>query len=162
MTERKPIDGGRRAFLKTAAAMTATLLAPGVTLYAMGEAAAAETAPASSKVRWGLLIDASKCKEGCSACITACSKAFGWESTGHPETDPQWVRKVTAKDPRTGAGFSVPVMCQHCANRALRGCLPYRRFVQTRGRHRAGGPPHLHRLPLLHDGLPLQGAVLRA
>ena len=84
MTEGKPIDGGRRAFLKSAAAVTATLLAPGVTLYATSEAVAAETAPASSKMRWGLLIDASKCKDGCSACIDACSKAFGWKSTGHP------------------------------------------------------------------------------
>ena len=36
---------------------------------------------------------------------------------------------------------------------ALRRCLPDRRLVQARGRHRAGGQAHLHRLPLLHDGL---------
>ncbi|MBT3071993.1 4Fe-4S dicluster domain-containing protein [Rhodomicrobium sp. Az07] len=112
----KATDESRRTFLRSAAGMAATLLAPGVTLYAMGDAAAAETAPASAKVRWGLLIDAARCKDGCSACIDACSAAFGWKDTGHPETDPQWVRKVSAKNPETGAGFSVPVMCQHCAN----------------------------------------------
>ncbi len=116
MTEGKPIDTGKRAFLKSAAALTATLLAPGVTLYAMSEAAANETAPASSKVRWALLIDASKCKEGCSICVDACSDAFGWKNTGHPETDSQWIRKVNAKSPNSGMAFSVPVMCQHCAN----------------------------------------------
>ncbi|MCK7502193.1 MAG: hypothetical protein MZW92_78985 [Comamonadaceae bacterium] len=45
---------------------------------------------------------------------------------------------------------------------ALRRRLPHRRLVQARRRHRAGRPAHLHRLPLLHDGLPLQGAFLRA
>ena len=44
---------------------------------------------------------------------------------------------------------------------ALRRCLPDRRLVQARRRHRAGRQAHLHRLPLLHDGLPLQGALLR-
>ena len=118
--ENGAVDKGRRGFLAgTAAAVAAAVLAPGVTLYAFGGAAAAEsvpTAPASAKVRWGLLIDAGKCKDDCSACIAACSGAYGWKSTGHPQTDPQWIRKVSAKDPQTGAGFSVPVMCQHCAN----------------------------------------------
>ncbi|ADP69869.1 4Fe-4S ferredoxin iron-sulfur binding domain-containing protein [Rhodomicrobium vannielii ATCC 17100] len=117
MTEDKSVDEGRRGFLISSVAVATTFLAPGVTLYALGgDAAAAETAPASAKVRWGLLIDAAKCGDGCSACIDACSRAHGWQSTGHPETDPQWVRKITATDPKTGAGFSAPVMCQHCAN----------------------------------------------
>jgi tetrathionate reductase subunit B len=108
----------RRGFLLSTAALAVTMLAPGVTLYAMGgEAEAATPAqPVSSKVRWGLLIDASKCEDGCTLCVDACSSAWGWKSTGHPETDPQWIRKVSVKDPKTGAGFSVPVMCQHCAN----------------------------------------------
>jgi tetrathionate reductase subunit B len=116
MSGTENVKSGRRAFLKGAAAVTATLLAPGVTLYAAGEAAAAETAPASARVRWGLLIDASKCREGCSVCVDACSNAFGWTNTGHPGTDAQWIRKVNAKDPKSGMAFSVPVMCQHCAN----------------------------------------------
>jgi tetrathionate reductase subunit B len=115
MSEESAIDNGRRAFLKGAAGLAATLLAPGVTLYAF-DAAAAETAPASPKVRWGLLIDASKCKDGCKACVDACSAAHGWKGAGQSETDPQWIRKVSAKDPKTGSGFSVPVMCQHCAD----------------------------------------------
>jgi tetrathionate reductase subunit B len=116
MSEAENPDCGRRSFLKSAAGFAATLLAPGVTLYAFAEAAAAETAPASSKVRWGLLIDAGKCKDGCNACVDACAKAYGWKGSGRPDTDPQWIRKVSAKNPKSGAGFSVPVMCQHCAN----------------------------------------------
>jgi len=108
----------RRGFLQSTAALAVAMLAPGVTLYAMaGEAeAASPTPPVSSKVRWGLLIDASKCQDGCTACVDACSKAYGWKSTSHPQTDPQWIRKVSVKDSKSGAGFSVPVMCQHCAN----------------------------------------------
>ena len=95
--------------------MTATLLAPGVTLYAMGEAAAAKTAPASSKVRWGLLIDASKCKEGCSACIMPALKP----SAGKAPAIPRRTRNGCARLPRKTrepARVLRPVMCQHCAN----------------------------------------------
>lgn len=108
----------RRNFLLSTAALAATMLAPGVTLYAMsgGAEAAGPTPPVSSKVRWGLLIDAGKCQDGCAACVDACSKAYGWKSTGHPETDPQWIRKLSVKDPKSGSSFSLPMMCQHCAN----------------------------------------------
>ncbi|MGO9484972.1 MAG: sulfate reduction electron transfer complex DsrMKJOP subunit DsrO [Rhodomicrobium sp.] len=112
-------DGtSRRGFLLSTAALAATIVAPGVTLYAMGgqAEAAGPTPPVSSKVRWGLLVDASKCEDGCNDCVAACSTTFGWKSTGHPATDPQWIRKLSVKDPRTGAHFSLPMMCQHCAN----------------------------------------------
>ena len=116
----------RRGFLLNTAAIASAMLAPGVTLYAMGgEAeAAGPTPPVSSKVRWGLLIDASKCKEGCNDCVGACSSTYGWKGTGHPETDPQWIRKVSVKDPNSGAHFSLPVMCQHCANAACVDVCP--------------------------------------
>ena len=104
----------RRDFLKGATAFAATILAPGITLYSIG--GEAEAAPASSSVRWGLLIDAGKCTEDCTACVSACSKAYGWGDTGHPATDPQWIRKVSVSNPETGFAFSAPVMCQHCAN----------------------------------------------
>ncbi len=111
------LDTNRRGFLLGTAGLAATMLAPGVMLYAMGsEAKAGQTAPASSKVRWGMLIDASKCDDGCSACVHACSAAYGWKSTDPSATDPQWIRKVNVKDPKTGSHFSLPVMCQHCTN----------------------------------------------
>lgn len=113
----------RRNFLKGAATLAVSTLAPGVTLIAMGESAqAAITGPASSKVRWGMLVDASKCTSDCTACVTACSSANGWKANT-PETDPhrasvepQWIRKVDVKNPTTGKAFSAPVMCQHCTN----------------------------------------------
>ena len=70
--------------------------------------------PASAAQRWGLLIDADQCAEGCDACVAACGKENGFHSTGHPESDPQWIRKVELKDMQTGHTATLPVMCQHC------------------------------------------------
>jgi molybdopterin-containing oxidoreductase family iron-sulfur binding subunit len=112
------VDDARRAFLRGAAASTAMTLAAGVTLYSFGAEPAAARAPGekvTSKVRWGLLIDASKCGDGCNACVTACQTEHGWRDTGHLETDAQWIRKLTVKNPKDGATFSLPMMCQHCA-----------------------------------------------
>ncbi len=112
------VDNARRTFLRGAAALTVTTLATGVTLYGFGPEPAAARAPgekATAKVRWGLLIDASKCSDGCTACVSACQSENGWHDTGHPTTDAQWIRKLTVKDPKNGATFSLPMMCQHCA-----------------------------------------------
>ena len=100
----------RRSFLT---GVTATALgiavAPGVYLRT-AEAAA------SSKVRWGLLVDVNKCDKGCTDCVTACHTEAGLKDNGRPATDPQWIRKVDLKDPKTGKETSLPVMCQHCAH----------------------------------------------
>jgi molybdopterin-containing oxidoreductase family iron-sulfur binding subunit len=108
------VDAGRRDFLAGLGGAAATVLAPGVTLFAYGSDPA-EAAGADPKKRWGLLVDVSKCPDGCTACVTACSEENGWKTTGHPATDPQWIRKVTLRDPKSGVTKSAPVMCQHCA-----------------------------------------------
>lgn len=102
----------RRDVLRSGAAMATLTLAPGVTLMAFG-GSQAHGAPHAGK-RWGLLIDASKCDPDCTACITACQDENGWKGHGNPETDVQWIRKVTLKDKSTGRKTSLPVMCQHC------------------------------------------------
>ena len=114
-SEAEPVDAGRRRVLAGAAAAAAvTVLAPGVMLYAYGTAPAG-AAGADPQKRWGLLVDVSKCPDGCTACVTACSEENGWKTTGRPATDPQWIRKVTVRDPKSGVTRSAPVMCQHCA-----------------------------------------------
>jgi tetrathionate reductase subunit B len=112
------IDDSRREFLRGVAATTVTTLAAGVTLYSFGAEPSAARAPGekvASKVRWGLLIDASRCSDGCNACVTACQTENGWRDTGQSETDAQWIRKLTVTNPKNGASFSLPMMCQHCA-----------------------------------------------
>ncbi len=137
MSARGPSEAlSRRRFLrstaKAAAGTAAIVLAPGVTLTLFGGAddAAARPPgqPASSQVRWGLLIDVSKCGDGCTACVTACNTENGLRPaggpTGRPATDAQWIRTVTVRDPKTGAKRSVPVMCQHCAKPACVDVCP--------------------------------------
>jgi len=107
-------DAGRRRFL-TGAAMSTLLLAPGVSLITYGSGSGRDAAAgASSRVRWGLLIDTNKCADSCDVCVTACSDFNGWKNRGRP-TDPQWIRKVTLSDPASGVTRSLPMLCQHCA-----------------------------------------------
>ncbi len=108
-----PVDTARRQFMKSGAAMVTLTLAPGVTVMAYGGSAAADANPAT---RWGLLIDVNKCSKDCNECVTACSVENGWQDTGNPETDAQWIRKVELKNPMTGLEQSLAVMCQHCEN----------------------------------------------
>lgn len=108
----KGAELSRRDFLRSGAAVATTTLAPGVTLIAFGGSEAQARADAGK--RWGLLIDANKCSADCSACVSACSDENGWTGHGNPETDAQWIRKVTLKNTATGHETSMPVMCQHC------------------------------------------------
>jgi molybdopterin-containing oxidoreductase family iron-sulfur binding subunit len=104
--------GGRRKFLGLAAAgMGGVLLAPGIHLIEVAQAA---TPGASAKVRWGLLIDLSKCESGCTECVSACNTENGLDPRPSP-TSAQWIRKVEIKEIKTGRTASLPVMCQHCA-----------------------------------------------
>ena len=108
-------DGlSRRGFLAiSAAALGGVMLAPGIRLIEVAGARAPEQG-VSKQVRWGLLIDTSKCAPGCDDCVKACATENGIKGTGHPRTDSQWIRKVELKDLRSGRTHSVPVMCQHC------------------------------------------------
>lgn len=109
------VDNSRRKFIAAGVAGTAGLvLAPGVTLLDMANARPAGE-PASSAKRWGMLIDSTKCATGCNDCVSACGKENGFGSTGHPETDAQWIRKIELKEVKTGKSHSLPMMCQHCA-----------------------------------------------
>lgn len=118
MTEKQM---NRRGLLQAVAGLAVLTLSPGVTLIAMPGEAKAMPGEAkagggvSSAKRWGMLIDAGKCSDGCTACVDACATENGWKTNGDPQVESQWVRKVTIRDKTTGAERSMPVMCQHCA-----------------------------------------------
>ncbi|MGA9163717.1 MAG: 4Fe-4S dicluster domain-containing protein [Thiobacillus sp.] len=104
----------RRDFLSLAGvAAAAAALGPGLNLIELARARSPEEA-ASSLQRWGLLIDANQCADGCNACVDACFTENGVWGHGRPRTDAQWIRKLTVTDERNGQTQSFPVMCQHC------------------------------------------------
>jgi len=101
----------RRRFLKGAAALATTLIAPGVFLYKTGQAAST----LNSDVRWGLLIDTNALSEAdVDACVSACQREHGWHSESGSRTDAQWVRKIRLTDQESGHQTFLPMMCQHC------------------------------------------------
>lgn len=110
------IDGSRRAFIgASAGALAGLLIAPGIRLVELASARpAGEAAPSS--VRWGMLIDTTRCAEGCDDCVKACDSENALGSSIESRQRPQWIRKIEIRDVRTGRQQSLPMMCQHCAN----------------------------------------------
>jgi tetrathionate reductase subunit B len=103
---------------RSAVGLAGILLAPGVRLIEIAQAAAPGAAGPGSRanpsVRWGMLIDSTQCATGCTDCVTACNTENGL-SGGTKSTDSQWIRKIEIKEIKTGKTQSLPMMCQHCA-----------------------------------------------
>ncbi|NCF29746.1 MAG: 4Fe-4S dicluster domain-containing protein [Gammaproteobacteria bacterium] len=111
---KKPLaDRGRRRFLARSGAALAVGLAAGARFIDVPSANAA-TGPVTGAQRWGMLVDTSKCATGCRACVQACNDEHGISGQGRPQTDAQWIRKVTLRDKASGRETSLPLMCQHC------------------------------------------------
>ena len=109
-------QGSRRGFLGVAAAgLAGVVLAPGIRLIEIAQAKTpAAEGGANPGVRWGMLIDTTKCAEGCTDCVDACNAENGLDPRP-TRTSAQWLRKIEIKEVKTGRQSSVPVMCQHCA-----------------------------------------------
>jgi len=103
----------RRNFLLSGATLAVASATPGLRLVELAMARSPDEAT-SALHRWGLLIDVSKCADGCTACVDACHTENGVHGKGRPATDAQWIRKVEVKDRATGYVQTLPVMCQHC------------------------------------------------
>lgn len=115
----------RREFIKSAAAVAGVAIAPGIFLHTISQAKPADE-PVTSKVRWGLLIDTSLCKNGCDDCVQACNQEHGLrlEPSERPETQVHWIRKVELKHKSTGKETSLPLMCQHCEHPPCQDVCP--------------------------------------
>ncbi len=102
----------RRRFLRNAAALATTLIAPGVMLY---KTAQANTS--GQQLRWGLLIDTNALSEAdVDACVNACQREHGWKAQPASPTSAQWIRKIKLTDIESGHQRFLPMMCQHCEN----------------------------------------------
>jgi len=109
------INDSRRSFLSKAAIAGSITIAPGVFLHQTAQAKPDDQA-VSSKTRWGMLIDTDKCAKGCTGCVDACNNEHSLTGHGRPETDTQYIRKVSLVEKQTGHEISLPLMCQHCEN----------------------------------------------
>ncbi len=107
------IDNSRREFLGKSAAVGAITIAPGILLHKVASAKP-DDAAVTSKVRWGMLINTNNCDKGCTDCIDACNEEHGLTGVGRPETDTQYIRKVTLRNKQTGHELSLPLLCLHC------------------------------------------------
>ncbi|MCP5306000.1 MAG: 4Fe-4S dicluster domain-containing protein [Chromatiaceae bacterium] len=121
-TDQSP-NKGRRDFLTGATGVAAaTAVAPGVFLQSVANAAPRATA-VTDDVRYGMLIDTTKCADGCKDCVDACDKENGLDMIGKPEgaddavwemQRPRWIRQVKLQNNLTGRVTTLPMMCQHC------------------------------------------------
>ena len=116
------IDQGRRGFLGAAAGVATMTLAPGVLLHTIASAEP-RAERVTDAVRYGMLIDTTRCAEGCTACVSACNQENGLDLQQMPAgMDPEkwdrqearWIRKVKLEDNLTGRVTNLPMMCQHC------------------------------------------------
>ncbi|ABM62725.1 sulfate reduction electron transfer complex DsrMKJOP subunit DsrO [Halorhodospira halophila] len=111
MSDKDPVGISRRRLLGGAAALAGAALAPGLFLVQ-----ARPDGGADAGVRWGLLVDTTRCAEDCQACVDACREENGWPAGDGSAGDIHWIRKVDLEPVREdGPGHSAPVMCQHCA-----------------------------------------------
>lgn len=113
MSETGPVNPLRRAALGKAAAVGLMALAPGVRLVEL-VTAKPDNEAVSENTRWGMLIDATQCAEGCDDCVTACNDEHGLAGSDRPRTDAQWIRKLTLRDKATEKVTTLPMLCQHC------------------------------------------------
>ncbi len=98
-----------------------TLLAGTSCAYAVRLLTASTAAPEGpdsefSKRKWGMVIDLTKCRPDCTACVQACREENNVASQGDSRWDVHWIRKVTIDskaEPGT-AEKSVLLLCNHC------------------------------------------------
>lgn len=79
-------------------------------------AGGAKTTPPRTEVRWGMVIDLTKCRQGCTACVDACREENNVAHHGDSRWDIHWIRKVALEKQGEGHGHGEPMLllCNHC------------------------------------------------
>ena len=115
----KEIESSRRNFIFGSVAAAGLTVAPGIMLYQTANARSLSDFSlkdgASSKVRWGMLVNTAKDVDW-NKCVEACNKEHGLgnETSSRDDQKTQYIRVVEVKNKGTGYSMSLPVMCQHC------------------------------------------------
>jgi tetrathionate reductase subunit B len=68
--------------------------------------------------KWGMVIDLTKCKPGCTACLQACRTENNVAVVGDNRYDVHWIRKaqLVPKEGPQDKGKSVILLCNQCDN----------------------------------------------
>jgi tetrathionate reductase subunit B len=112
----------RRDFVKTAGGLIVlgASSAYGVNVLTERFTGGVKAAPTSTGVRWGMVVDLTKCREGCTACLDACRQENNVAYHGDPRWDVHWIRKVTLEKHGDshghGGGKPMILLCNHCDN----------------------------------------------
>jgi Fe-S-cluster-containing dehydrogenase component len=129
------MEADRRTFLKIAGLAAVGLgVKPTFDMAAALNPAAIQQSPAKageSKVaaattRWAMIIDLSKCSEGCEDCAVACHKAHNVPDIGNAKEEVKWLWKEPYENTFPGQGHDfisdkikekqTLVLCNHCDN----------------------------------------------
>jgi len=87
-----------------------------VRLLTTSNVSRASPATRSTGRRWGMVIDLTRCREDCTACVDACREENNVAQHEDGRWDVQWIRKVRIK-PKHGdevPGKPVLLLCNHC------------------------------------------------
>jgi len=108
----------RRDFFKTAGG---TFLAATTGVYAFqyltGPSASWTSAESPETGRkWGMVVDLTKCRPGCTACLEACRRENNVAFHGDERYDIHWIRKarLRSKEDDHAAEKRVILLCNHC------------------------------------------------
>ncbi|GJL82330.1 MAG: Hdr menaquinol oxidoreductase iron-sulfur subunit 1 [marine bacterium B5-7] len=107
------LDSYRRRFLTALGIGGVAAAIGGVRIVGLATAKSDDEA-VTDEARWGMLIDTSKCGEGCNRCVEACNEENGLTGFDRQQTDAQWIRTLEVRDKQTGHVTSLPMLCQHC------------------------------------------------
>lgn len=110
----KPTTSRRDFIVKSLTAISAVYFIPDIITKA--ESAKPLAQEVTSDTKWAMSIDVDKCAKGCTACVDACVEENGLYGFDRPETDSQWIRKLTIKNIKDDKIKVVPMLCQHCEN----------------------------------------------
>ena len=113
---KKQLD--RREFVKIGGLVTAgTAVGFGLPLLPLYRASATGELAERSGTRWGMVIDITRCPDGCTACVEACRKENNVALHGDPRFDIHWIRKATiSRRVENATEISAPLLCNHCDN----------------------------------------------
>ena len=130
MTVRKVTEKmDRREFVKTGGMLLAgSACAYALPLVTACRSSGASTEGKSTKRKWGMVIDVSKCRPDCTACMDACRQENNVALHGDKKWDVHLIRKVKLKreHPATSAEKPVPLLCNHCDHPPCAQACPVR------------------------------------